>query len=855
MTSQSLRRRAGLAFTAAAAAGLMAVPGPAARLGAAPGQTPSAPQLQSPTFKVEVEYVEVDASVTDGTGAFVRGLTADDFQVFEDGRPQAIVNFSMVDIPIQRYDRPLYSAEPIEPDTASNEQRFEGRVYVMVIDDLHTDFFRTQRVRAAARQFIQTRFGSNDLMAVVHTAGKDEANQEFTNNKRLLLAAVDETVGRKVQSATLSRNDDFVASFGLHAEDMDEPERAYNARVTMQVLESVADWFGSVRGRRKAILFLSEGLDYDLSTVIGSIGQPNSWASPVYDQVQDTIRAAARSNVSIYGIDPRGLSNLADEDITVTSFGADLGQPASLDQAQSIDATQPADASGVGRGSMQAEMRSAQDSLRVLSDETGGFAVVNRNDFTGAFDRLVADNSSYYVLAYYPAGNKRDGKFHKIDVRVKRPGLRVRSRKGYLLEKEKTPAPLDPKILGSREVHEALASPLPISDGVTMRAFAAPFKDAAPNASVLLTTELLGTGLHTEPTDGVEVTYAAVDRKGAVTDGKTDTVRMTNLRPETKARVAATGMRLLNRLTLPPGRYQLRFAARDTASGAIGSVLYDLDVPDFRTEPLVLSGLVLASAGASRWITVRPDAALQPVLPGPPTALRRFARNDEIALFAEVYDNQAAAPHKVDIVTTVTSDEGRQYFKAEEERDSTELGGQNGGYGYAARVPLTDLPPGPYVLTVEAQSRLGAGVTARRQTEFTVLNATMPTQAAAPAAQGNGMQTIDKGVQSSMDGGRQAVVRTESEWAALWHAHDFNRPAPTVDFSQRMVIGVFMGTQPSAGYTVEITDVRDDRGTLVVNYRETRPGPGAVTAQIITSPFHIVSVPAFAGNVRFERVE
>ncbi len=86
-------------------------------------------------------------------------------------------------------------------------------------------------------------------------------------------------------------------------------------------------------------------------------------------------------------------------------------------------------------------MRLSQDSLRVLSDETGGFATVNRNDFATAYERIVEDNSSYYVLAYYPTNEKRDGKFHKIDVRVPAPGLTVRSRKGYASPKGKAPAP------------------------------------------------------------------------------------------------------------------------------------------------------------------------------------------------------------------------------------------------------------------------------------------------------------------------------------------------------------------------------------------------------------------------------
>ena len=116
---------------------------------------------------------------------------------------------------------------------------------------------------------------------------------------------------------------------------------------------------------------------------------------------------------------------------------------------------------------------------------------------------------------------------------------------------------------------------------------------------------------------------------------------------------------------------------------------------------------MLTSSLGAALPTVRADEQLKPVLPGPPISLRSFPQNDEIALFAEVYDNEASKPHKVDIVTTITTDEGRVLFKTDETRDSSDLGGARGGYGYTTRIPLKELAPGKYVLKVEARSRLG----------------------------------------------------------------------------------------------------------------------------------------------------
>src|SRR6266571_3644909 len=143
------------------------------------GQSAPAPQPQQPTFKVQVDYVEVDAVVTDRQGNLVRDLKKEDFQVLEDGKSQVVTTFTLVDIPVERADRPLFAESPIEPDVKTNEKPFDGRVYVMVIDDLHTRFGRSARVKAAAKQFIERRLGANDLMAVVHTAGGSDTGQEF----------------------------------------------------------------------------------------------------------------------------------------------------------------------------------------------------------------------------------------------------------------------------------------------------------------------------------------------------------------------------------------------------------------------------------------------------------------------------------------------------------------------------------------------------------------------------------------------------------------------------------------------------------------------------------------------------
>ena len=117
------------------------------------------------------------------------------------------------------------------------------------------------------------------------------------------------------------------------------------------------------------------------------------------------------------------------------------------------------------------------------------------------------------------------------------------------------------------------------------------------------------------------------------------------------------------------------------------------------------------------------------------------------------------------------------------------------------------------------------------------------------------MRPIEKGLNSEMDDGRQAVVRADAEWTRVWTLHAGERTKPAVDFSKDIVVALFLGSRPTAGFSVEIVGVKEEGATLVVSYRETRPSPGSVAAQVLTSPFHIVAVPkGTAMAARWERV-
>jgi VWFA-related protein len=662
---------------------------------APPPQEPPPSQEPPPvTFRVEVNYVEVDAVVTDAQGRVVTDLTQADFEVVEDGRPQKVSTFSLVNLPIERAVRPLFLGAPVEADVQANTV-VEGRIYIIVLDDLHTSFTNTPRVRRFLRDFIEQNFGTNDLAAVVYTSGRGVAGQEFTNNRRLLLEAVDRFSGRRLRSEALELNDslgrrDPSDERSLKLLDPLEMERAYNARSTLTAIKDLAAFLEPVRGRRKSMLLISEGISYNIYDPFN-----NTSAGLILEQAGDAVAAATRANVAIYAVDPRGLSGL-EESIEAG------GTPSDVTPSQ-FSVT----------GSLLDSLRLSQQSLQVLANETGGFAAINRNDFAGAFERVVRENSAYYMLGYYPTNERRDGRFRRIEVLVKRPGLQVRSRRGYVAPRGRAP---NPRVAAAANpldaaIGTAMNSPIPTT-GIPLSVSAAAYKGAAPNASVALAIEMRADAFRFAEkngmlTDRVHVAFSSVDAKGTIRPGPKHVLTM-EMSPATAQAARERGFRVVSEASLPPGRYQLRIAAAEENASRSGSTFYDLDVPDFQKAGFSMSGIALTSAGASATPTVRAVEVLKDVLPGPPVTVREFARNDQIGLFAEFYENAPnAPPHGVELETTVRAEDGRVVFQNREQRSSTDLQGKSGGYGYSVRFPLTEFAPGLHVIRVQGRTLAG----------------------------------------------------------------------------------------------------------------------------------------------------
>lgn len=690
---------------------------------------------QQPTFQVDVNLIEVDTTVTDADGNAVADLSMSDFEIFDNGQPQKIQTFSWIDIPLTpRAEFPGVD-RPVMSDARSNREPLSGRMYLLVLDDMSISAVHDAAVRQQARDFIQSYVGAGDIAGVAYTSGRIDASQEFTGDVSLLLASVDKFKGRRGESAAMEAAEKYRQDrLSLYldpgpvpdhqiphvAADMQETrkqilgskpsidikdfERAQRDVVVLNTLRHFSEALAAMSGRRKALLMFSEGLNYQMDEPFGMRS-----VSDVLNATRDAIAMAARSNVTFYTIDPRGLTGATTDFMQMTGTGIPVGSSGKSTQTD-----------------IMKEFRVSQDSLRRLAEETGGFAALDSNSFASAFDRIVDSNSRYYVLGYAPPTDSQGDRFHQIEVRVKKPGLKVTARKGYVSRtqtaaeraKEEAAARARQSLPGADSAAPQLRHVLPGSQqtGLGMSVHAAPFRSTDKEASVALTIEVEGDHLSFVPPGKLEVSFYGVNDEGRPTAGVRKELDLA-LKPETVERVKEHGLRLNPRISLAPGKYQLRVGARDTVNGERGSVFYDLTVPDFRKEPLTMSGLLVTSVSAQQSPTAEPDPAVSKQIPGAATSRRDFPVGDTLAVYAEVYDNIATKQRgRVDVAVRVISAAGEDVFNATDSMETTAGEPAN----VFAQFALEDLDPGTYLLRVEAKRSESDAAPIARETLITV---------------------------------------------------------------------------------------------------------------------------------------
>jgi VWFA-related protein len=646
----------------------------------------------APTFRSEINYVQLPVRVLDARGQFVSGLTAADFQILEDGRPQTITAFTAVDIPFIPVDESVPAAPLSGLDAvASNDvPEVDGRVYLFVLDDFSAEAGDTLKVRNLMHSFIDKRLSANDLAAISLLSGS--RSQNFTRNRQLLHDAVNRFIGERDSDSDDSNPFNDARSAGL----MQNVRR----QQTISTITRMAEWLSSIKDRRKALVWVSS---YPVCSLM---------EGDCRESVQHTLRVSMQSDVTIYVIDPTGLDRA-----NRRSRSQNDNPNSRLTAGGSSEASSGA-AARASFAEWRGAVRGPLDGARYLAEQSGGMALVNMNDLGPALDRMVADTSSYYLLGYHSTNNRTDGKFRRNQVMVRRGGVRVVHRNGYFAARQTPRA--EPQLQPGRasvvaHLQELARSPLPVS-AMPLRVSATPFLSTDKNARVAVVVEMPAEGLRPATDEGryrlnVGLSIGFYDRRGKPVRAEEPNIDV-DIPLETAPDVTSNGMRIVSRIAVPPGVYRLWVGAVQPASALGGSAMTEIAVPDFDKQPLMLSGIAVSSTEARRIYTARTDGVLDDVMGGPPVAHREFIRDADLSLYAEIYDRRSGGG-EVTADVTVKAANGSVVYQMPLRPAPVQ-------FGYLARIPLEEIGPGSFTATIEARSSAPGPVSATRSVAFRV---------------------------------------------------------------------------------------------------------------------------------------
>lgn len=610
---------------------------------------------QQPVFKSGVDYVALDVVVTDKHDTPVKDLTKDDFEIVEHGRPQTIADFRFEFVPATRRSVPIRTAAP-SVDVMSNTHAPNGRQWVLVIDDLHIYEQNIVQTKAVIQDFLE-QLSPDDQVAVVFV-GRSDLSQPFTSD----LGAQLRTVNRIKDALGFAEDP---PPFMGDTRRMRCASRYGNARSTVTVVENItAALIGSTFPRR-ALVYVSQGLDYDFSEVphanpyASLCPNEQAMAEDVWGRLIAAFTRAHRAGVPVYSVDPRGLH----PEEARRSFGS-------------------------GGAYLELQLTS----LRALAQETGGRAFVRRN-MVEAVRELIEDNSSYYLLGYYPNPAARDGKFHDVEVRVKRPDLKVRAKAGYM-----APVPAAVSAAAAKStLDDVLSAALPAS-GLEMRAFAAPVAPTARGMTAVVTVEVV----YPAPLDGSKIDdelqfgLVALDNDGAV---KARTNRAFHFTGTPRPGDAAITFALNEKIDVPSQPLTLRIAAVSRTLGTAGAVHMPLEVIKPEAGRVQVSAVVLGLDGPPRQATM-PPGALGGLVPFQPTVARAFAPTQTLRVFAPLFWSSKDSTAELTLVVRREDAEVRR-IAATVNGTPTGAGDHRRG-AFETTIPLAGLSPGTYLLEVRA---------------------------------------------------------------------------------------------------------------------------------------------------------
>lgn len=668
------------------------------------------------TFRAAADFVRLDVSVIDRNRRPVRGLTAQDFIVIQDGKPQKVVAFAAVDTPA---GAPVSIAEwrrDVAPDVVTNEvdRQTEGRLFILMLDDalIPADPFAVKSAKEIAGRVVD-RMGASDQGAVVFSVGGG-GSQGFTADRQKLMVAIGTLSpgyatykmgwDTAIEPPTSGRG--LLSSVGATAPMIDAD--AHFRLASLRTLRFVADSLADVPDRRKVLVLISPGVGVDFqsaaqskpASVSGSSTQAREANVQLVAEMPEVFRRLQRANVSVYSIDPCGLGGLEAYVVSAVQ-GLQVLKRSSLPLSSTADFLAPP------RPPTPADLahhtsRINLDYLLALSRATGGVATVNTNEFGTGVDRIFAENGSYYLLGYPAPKGSAPMSLHRLTVRVNRPGVEVLARSGF-----ETPAAL----VSTKGPHppsaleRAVVGPLP--DGsLPLSVVAAPFANPGSEAAtVAVVLGLQGRPSAVRAAETIELRTVIFTPDGRSRAGGQSQTLTFVLVPG--AQNETTTYDLLSQLALPPGRYEIRIAAHRASDGLSGSVYADVEVPNFSRAPLSLSGVMLETTGE---VSI-PRDAFASLLPIVPTSVRRFTTADRATAFFRVYEGGTAPVAPVALAVRLIDDHDTRVVDVAGTigLDRFNIAARSADHRFG--IPLATLRAGEYLLTFDAT--MGATTTSR----------------------------------------------------------------------------------------------------------------------------------------------
>ena len=530
----------------------------------------------TPTFQVSSQLVIETITVTAKGGAAVEGLKAEDFSITEDGIPQVISVFEH-----QRFDdaavsppAPLtarviplekYPQAQIGPETAGKVRYHDRRLLVLYFDMSAMPLQDQLRSFDAAEKFVRTQMTESDLMAVmIYDGGSIRVLQDFTDDRERVLTIVETlSVGKgQLSGDTLVDFSDSGTAFGQD----DSEFNIFNTDRQLSALQTAAMMLGSL-SEKKALVYFSSGLRLN--------GVDNQ------AQLRATINAAIRSGVSFWPIDARGLMAQAPlGDATRSSMGG-AGMY-----------------TGASAMALMGNLQRSQDTLWSLASDTGGKALLDYNDLSRGITQAQRSISSYYIIGYYTTNQNLDGKFRRIKVSLNGElSGNLNYRQGYYARKQFGKFTVAEK---ERQLEDALMLEDPVTD-LTIAMEVDYFQLNRADYFVPLVVKIPGSELVLAKRGGAE--HTLLDFMGEIKDESGVTV--SNVRDKVDIKLSdATAAELLKRpiqydtgFTLLPGKYRLKFLARDAETGRIGTYEMSFVIPNLNKEDkrIPISSVVLSS--------------------------------------------------------------------------------------------------------------------------------------------------------------------------------------------------------------------------------------------------------------------